>query len=115
MELLAQHLTNNAINFSTSASQLVAFAHAALYSPDLSTLQRALDKNFLPPFPGLTAQTLRKHPPTYDATVKGYLDNTRKNLRSTKTPAKDPLQDLLDDYFPDQPSDTTRTNLCHVA
>ena len=60
MELPAQHLTNNAINFSASASQLVTFAHAALCSPALSMLQRALDKSFLPPFPGLTAQTLRK-------------------------------------------------------
>jgi hypothetical protein len=53
---------------------LVAFAHAALFSPVLSTLEKALQSNFLLNFPGLTTDTLRQHPPHSKAMVMGHLD-----------------------------------------
>ena len=90
MELPAQHLTNNAINFSASASQLVAFAHAALFSPALSMLQRALDKNFLPPFPGLTAQTLQKHPPHIRRHCQGPSGQRTQEPTQHKNPNEGP-------------------------
>jgi hypothetical protein len=43
------------------AANLVAFAHATLFSPALSTLEKALDKGYLINFPGLTPQNLRRH------------------------------------------------------
>jgi hypothetical protein len=49
------------------------------------TLENALSRNYLTNFPGLTAQTLRKHPPQSLAMTKGNMDQTRKNQRSTKT------------------------------
>ena len=67
-----------------SPAQLVAFAHAALFSPSISTLAQALHNNYLPGFPGLSPALLAKYPPNSVATAKGHLDQVRKNLRSTK-------------------------------
>ena len=70
-----------AVNFSASPAELVAFAHAALFSPTISTLSKALSKGYLPPFPGLTIKTLQKYTPPLTATVKGHLTNKRKNTQ----------------------------------
>ena len=72
---------------SPNASALVAFAHAALFSPVLSTLESAVLNGYLVNFPGLTLATLRKHPPHSIATIKGHLDQTRQNVRSTRVPS----------------------------
>jgi hypothetical protein len=68
-----------AVNDTKKPAEIVAFAHAALFSPSLSTLQKALDRNYVVGFPGLTAQTLRRHPPRSIATIKGHLDQSRQN------------------------------------
>lgn len=77
---------------SATPAELVAFAHAALFSPALSTLQRAVACGYLPNFMGLTSATLRRHPPTSVPMIKGHMDQARKNQHSTKpaTPI-DPL------------------------
>jgi hypothetical protein len=67
-----------------SPSQLVAFAHAALFSPSLSTLTKALSKNYICNFPGLSQSLLSKFPPNSVATAKGHLDQTCRNFCSTK-------------------------------
>lgn len=59
---------------SATPADLVAFAHASLFSPALPTLAKAIDKGFLTNFPGLTAKALRKYPPQSYAMVKGHLD-----------------------------------------
>jgi hypothetical protein len=46
-----------------NASELVEYAHAALFSPALSTLEKALQKGYARNLPGLTAKTLRPQPP----------------------------------------------------
>ena len=74
-----QEASNAAIGSATPA-QLVAFAHAALFSPALSTLEQALRKNFIPHFPGLSLELLRKYPPSSIPMVKGHLDQVRKNV-----------------------------------
>jgi hypothetical protein len=74
--------------FSASPRELVVFAHAALFSPALSTLQHALQKHYIMHFPGLTEKTLAKYPPLSVAMQKGHLDQTRRNQRSTKPPPK---------------------------
>ena len=88
---LAQFLHQSfaALNSATPA-ELVAFAHATLFSNALSTLATALTRGFLPQFIGLTAKALRKHPPVSIAKVKGHLDQSRKNQRSTKTTNPEP-------------------------
>ncbi|KAI2513563.1 Reverse transcriptase (RNA-dependent DNA polymerase) [Fragilaria crotonensis] len=77
------HSAFSAIGSATPA-QLVAFAHAALFSPALSTLDQALAKGYLTNFPGLTRELLRKHPPHSPAMIKGHLDQSRQHQRSTK-------------------------------
>ena len=67
------------------AADLVAFAHAALFSPAFSTFEKALADSFLINFPGLTLATLCQHPPHHSiAEIKGHLDQTRQILRSTQ-------------------------------
>jgi hypothetical protein len=71
----------NALGIGTAA-ELVAIAHATLFSPALSTLENALSHNYLTNFPGLMAPSLCKHPPQSLAMTKGHMDQTRKNQRS---------------------------------
>ena len=68
----------------SKSKDIVAFHHASLGSPALSTLTKALDAGYLPGFPGLTPQTLRLHPPFSVAEIKGHQDHVRKNVQSTK-------------------------------
>jgi hypothetical protein len=51
------------VNQSAKPADLVAFSHATLFSPTLTTLAEALRKDFLIGFPGLTTETLAKYPP----------------------------------------------------
>jgi hypothetical protein len=91
-----------------SPANLVAFAHASLWSPSYSTMWRAMMKEYLPPFHGLSLATLKKYPPHSEATTMGHLDNKRKNIRSTKhSHAAINLDPDDDTPFPTQPVDNT--------
>jgi hypothetical protein len=123
-----------AIGTATPA-EIVAFAHAALFSPVLSTLATALEKGYLTNFPGLTTHTLKKYPPQSPAMVKGHLDQVRKNKNSTRTqphannnknsisgtPAEhaqitdQELEDFIADAFPPLPDDLERSNYCYTC
>jgi hypothetical protein len=100
---------------------LVAFSHAALFSPALSTLTTALAKGFLLPIPGVTLVSLCKYPPKSVATIKGHLDQICKNLHSTKTlkppttpdPADNP--DDLSESFPSSDNGNLATDYCYAA
>ena len=107
-----------AVTPAPKAGELVAFAHATLFSPAISTLQLALDKGYLINFPGLTSSMLRRCPPTSAPMIKGHLDQSRKNQRSTaptlippEAPPEVPPVD--DDLCP--PSSDTRTHMCFAA
>jgi hypothetical protein len=103
---------------SATPADLVAFAHATLFSPALSTLKAALDRGFLPHFMGLTAATLSKSPPHSVAMIKGHLDQTRKNQQSTKAkpPPSSPLNGDPDpDRFPPSEPKNDRTHHCFAA
>jgi hypothetical protein len=78
-----EHFASAAIHFNTMA-EIVRFSHAAMGYPVLATLDKALENGWVTGIPGLTRQTLRKHPPFSDATIKGHMAQTRKNVRSTK-------------------------------
>ena len=93
------HFANAAVGAPTPAN-LVTFAHAALFSPVLTTLESALKRGFLVNFPGLTATLLRKYPPTSRATIKGHLDQTRKNVRSTKHSTTHFALNAITDFYP---------------
>jgi hypothetical protein len=101
-------------------AELVAYAHAAMFSPALTTLEKALTKGFLINFPGLTATSLRKHPPRSIPMSKGHLDQTRQNQRSTKpkpatitpSPADDPAS-IPDEFHP--APEGLKTHNCFVT
>jgi hypothetical protein len=90
---IAHHFANRI--GAPTISDLVAFAHATLFSPALSTMEKALVQNYLTNFPGLTLNNLRRHPPTSIPMTKGHMDQTRKNQQSTKTPTP-PATIMLD-------------------
>ncbi len=46
------------VNQTQKAAKLVAFAHESFFSPAITTLQQALNKNYINHFPGLTPKTL---------------------------------------------------------
>ena len=73
---------------SNTMAELVAFAHAALFSPAMSTLKMALRKGFLPLFPGLTKASLTCFLPSIEATSMGHLDAQQKHLRHQTHPAR---------------------------
>ncbi|CAJ1934140.1 unnamed protein product [Cylindrotheca closterium] len=102
-------------------ADLIAYAHATLFSPVLSRIEFALRNNFLTNFPGLTTAGLRRNPPQSIATAKGHQDQTRQNLRSTKTkptiiPNDDtnpPIHAEDDDLQPNHI--TARTHQCYAT
>ena len=73
------------MNFSSKAKDIVAFLHAAFYSPALSTLRQALKRNYIT-IPGLILQNLAAYPPPITATTKGHLDQVRKNKKTSSAP-----------------------------
>jgi hypothetical protein len=73
---------NSAIG-APKAAELVAYAHATLFSLALDALQKALHRGYICNFPSLTAKMLQCHPPQSIATAKGCLDQIQQNLRST--------------------------------
>jgi hypothetical protein len=89
---------------STTPVELVAFAHAALFSPAPSTLAIELKKGF-------DKKTLVKYPPRLYAMVKGHMDQAQKNQKSTKTATKPTNPD--DDFSPAAPD--ARSHFCYAV
>jgi hypothetical protein len=116
------HRSFAAIQSATTAD-LVAFAHAALFSPVLSTLKKALERGYVSHFMGLTAQSLNKHPPASVPMIKGHMDQARQNQRSTKDSpvpsppvAPIPVADTgTDDPFPVSEPGNARTHFCYAS
>ena len=128
MAIPTTKLALSANAFSASKPELVAFSHACLWSPVPSTLEAALEREYIAPnaLPGLTLESFRKYTPNSEATIKGHMDNERKNQRSTKPkpedkpedetkkPPKTPEEQFFEDAFPTQPTDGKRSHLCFV-
>jgi len=70
----------NAATSTAKLAKIVTFAHAAMFSPVLSTLAEALQCGYLSKFVGLTLATLQQHPPQSIAMLKGHMDQERTNL-----------------------------------
>ena len=111
----------NQVNATHKIPELVAFAHAALFSPSLTTLRKAVNTNFLHDFPGLTTKSLKNYPPITAATGKGHFDQTRQNVRPTVQPPTNlPLltdrrsrRRHLKRLLPHRPITRTNTPLLH--
>ena len=68
-------MANAAIGSPTPAD-IVAYCHASLCSPTLSTLKKAIKNNYIRNFPGLTLKSLKKYSPRSIATAKGHMSQT---------------------------------------
>jgi hypothetical protein len=66
-----------------TVAQRVAYLHACLGSPALSTLHQALKSGYLKTIP-MTSEQVNLYPPQSVAMWKGHMDQTRKNQRSTR-------------------------------
>ena len=63
---------------------MAKYLSGALFSPSKSTLLRAIRKEHLISFPGLTTNLISKHLPKQVATSKGHLDQEFKNYGQLK-------------------------------
>jgi hypothetical protein len=79
------------------SSKIVAFNHAAMFSPTISTLLEAIRRGFVD-LPGLTTELVSSHPPVSIATAKGHLDQVRQGQQSTRT--IETYDELLEDWYP---------------
>jgi hypothetical protein len=100
----------------------IAFYHAILFPPSLSTWCQAIDAGHFPSWPGLTSSAVRKYPPQSIPMHQGHLDQVRANIQSTHPPASSRQQPTIDDYVDDTApplEDNTRTRIiyadCHCT
>ena len=97
--------TANSVYQQKLASHLQAWHHTTLGAPVVTTLIKAIDKNWLTSFPGLTSNGIQKHLPKSIQTTMGHLHKVRKNLQPTdKVTTEEIMEDLendsLEDYLP---------------
>jgi hypothetical protein len=78
-----EHSCNLTAHGSTTEMS-VKFMHATAFSPVASTWLKAIKKGYFQSWPMITAAAVIKYHKTTKVTVKGHMDQTRKNLNSTK-------------------------------
>ena len=69
---------------SNNSRAMVRFLYAALGSPSISIITRAIHNGYLKSWPSLTIINITKHIQYNDAIMKGHMDRVQKNVRSTK-------------------------------
>jgi hypothetical protein len=82
----ANHVIRHQLN-----ADFIAFCHAALGSPTLSTFLKAIRRGYLSTWPELTAKRVIADPPQSLATAKGHLDLIRQDVGSQKKTIPTPL------------------------
>ena len=88
------HTANNAYQM-TSKEDLIRYLHQCLFCPPKLTLLKAIKKNQLATWPGLTIEAVQKYlPDSCPATYKGHMKRQQKGIRSTKYKIKDALEKI---------------------
>ena len=110
------HQANSVIRQAKTKSDLARFLHACAFSPNPSTLLRAIKQGHFDSWPNLSQHLITKHLPKSIATSKGHLRMQQKNLRSTKpkdlaTLMSLPLSTSLDVAPAQEPSNKPTHNL----
>ena len=111
-----------ALAASTTVAEQVAFMHATLCSPVISTWCDAVDKGYFPTWPNLTSKQIRKHAPFSPPMIKGHMDQVRSNQRSTSysppglTPPIINVDDTSSEYSTPPPiqDDMVQTNYIYA-
>lgn len=101
---------NSAYDF-TSIPALIKFLHATAFSPVKSTWLKAIKSGFFQSWPGITTQAVTKHFPQSEATTKGHMDQTRKNVRTTQARTNQPKLQTEQEDEPKQEINNASTDL----
>jgi len=78
------HKINYIISRDKSKTELAQYFHGCAFSPVISTFQECIRKGNFISWPGIDDLNFKKLLKTTEATLKGHLDQERKNLQSTK-------------------------------
>ena len=105
-------MVNAAVALSTEAA-FVKYTHAALGSPSLSTLIKAVERGYFHLYPRLTASILPANLPTSMATAEGHFDQHRQGQDSTQVPAT--FFDEIDEDTSSSPLDSSPTPSNHSS
>ena len=83
-------------------TDLARYLHACLFLPVSTTLIKAIDRNALATFPGLTSRLVRKHLPEVEAPIQGHMREESQGLQPTKTRCAPVvwMKGNESDYFP---------------
>jgi hypothetical protein len=107
-EHLSQHIKS--AYQTTNIPALIKFLHATAFSPVTSTWKQAIKHGFFQSWPGLTTTAVNEHFPKLQATTKGHMDQTRKNVRSTQQHDNQPVIDTNPEMDPKQEENNEITN-----
>jgi hypothetical protein len=89
------------------------YLHAAEFSMVKSTFIKAIDEGNFSTWPTLTAQHVKKYLEKSDVSIKGHMNQQRKNVRSTQQKDNAEELDKQDEIW--EPYLTHKTNLVYVA
>jgi hypothetical protein len=90
----------------------IQYLHAAAGSPVPSMFVRAIKAGNFTTWSTLTPEHVNKYLEKYEATVKGHLNQKKKNMRSTKPKKKHNAREETQDY---EPHITEKTNVVHAS
>jgi hypothetical protein len=110
-----KHKKDESINSVYEISKVynrIQYLHAAAGSPAPSTFVKAIKAGNFTTWPTPTPEHVNKYLEKSEATVKGHLNQTRKNVRSTKPKKKPDAREKTQDY---EPHITERTNVVYAA
>ena len=89
----SKNVVNN-IMAQTSKPELAKYLHAAIFSPAIASLLKAIEQGSLKTWPGLIGKLIKKHIDKLRNTTMGHFHIKRQGLQSTKE--KPPDTDLED-------------------
>ena len=93
-----EHNINDVISRDQNKTELAQYMYGCTFSPAIFTFQKCIQNGNVMSWHGIEDLNFKKLLDTTEATIKGHLDQERKNVQSAKTqPTPNPDED---DAFP---------------
>jgi hypothetical protein len=108
-----QNKMNNNVYEFTKIYDVTQYLHAAAFSPVKSSFIKVINAGNLTTWPTLTSQHVKQYLEKSDATIKGHMNQQRKNVRCTQQKESTVEQDEGDEIC--EPQIMHKTNLVYVA
>ena len=105
----------NSIHHMANQRNLVEYLHQCFFSPPASTLIKAIRNDQLLGVPGFTMKAVNKWLPVSTATIKGHMNRTRKNLRSTRKTQTKETNEYEKDMEPEENKNAKCELFCFAA